>query len=101
MRGRQSLLWRKDYGNEVRAADWDIERRKGLPPRWPRATTQLNEGQGIQPRPFSSRSPSRLKPEREQNRVVVILRERKQGQVTAAREDLRLVPVVAVIPPGL
>jgi transposase InsO family protein len=48
--------------------------------RRPRASTQLSEGQGTQTPSLAPRAPpSRLKPEMEQQKVVVFLRERKQG----------------------
>src|SRR4051812_43465563 len=64
----------------ARTAAWDTVRRKSSRRRKQRASTQLSERQGTQTPSLAPRAPpSRLKPEMEQKKVVVFLRERKQG----------------------
>src|SRR5271156_7155477 len=61
-------------------AAWDTKPRKSLLLLRPQASTPLSERQGTQTPSLAPRAPpSRLKPEREQLKVVVFLRERKQG----------------------
>lgn len=64
----------------VRTAAWDTEPRKSLLLLRPQASIALSERQGTQTPSLAPRAPpSRLKPEMEQQKVVVFLRERKQG----------------------
>ena len=61
----------------VRTAVWDTKLRTSLLSRLP-VSTPLSEGKGFNPIPCPAAfPPSRLKPEREQQRLVVFLRERK------------------------
>src|SRR5208337_3997491 len=80
MRGARSRRGRSSTTRSVRIAVWDTARRKSLPRRRRRPSTQLSERQGTQTPSLAPRAPpSRLKPKMEQQKVVVFLRERKQG----------------------
>src|SRR5579863_6683051 len=80
MRGARSRRGRSSTTKSARTAVWDTARRKSLRRRRQRASTQLSERQGTQTPSLAPRAPpSRLKPEMERKKVVVFLRERKQG----------------------
>src|SRR6185437_2497485 len=80
MRGVRSRRGESSTTRNGRTAVWDTKPRKSLRRPRQQASTQLCERQGIQTPSLAPRAPpSRLKPDREQNRVVVFLRERKQG----------------------
>jgi putative transposase len=76
---RKIAAWQKEYNESVRTAAWGTKHRRSLRRRQP-ASTQLSERQGTQTPSLAPRAPpSRLKPEMEQQKFVVFLRERKQG----------------------
>src|ERR1700674_4972805 len=80
MRGGRSRRGRSSTTRSVRTAVWDTARRKSLRRRKLQAYTQLSERQGPQTPSLAPRAPpSRLNPDRELNKIVVFLRERKQG----------------------
>src|SRR5271154_7289875 len=80
MRGGRSRRGGSSTTKSVRTAVWDTARRKSLRRRRQQASTQLSERQGTQTPSLAPRAPpSRLKPEMEYQKVVVFLRERKQG----------------------
>src|SRR5208283_3014578 len=88
MRGARSRRGRSSTTRSVRIAVWDTARRKSLPRRRRRPSTQLSERQGTQTPSLAPRAPpSRLKPKMEQQKVVVFLRERKQGAGHWESED--------------
>ena len=70
----------KSTTKSVRTAAWDTKPRESLLKRAQLASTRLSQRQGTQNAvPCASRSPSRLKPEREQRRFVGFFRDREQG----------------------
>src|SRR6185437_627605 len=88
MRGVRSRRGESSTTRNVRTAVWDTKPRKSLRRPRQQASTQLCERQGIQTPSLAPRAPpSRLKPEREQLKLVVFLRERKRGQVTASHHS--------------
>jgi hypothetical protein len=93
---RKIAAWKIEYDEEpksARTAGWDTKLRKSLQRRRQRASTQLRERQGTQTPSLAPRAPpSRLKPERELNKVVVFLLERKQGEGHSFAWDPALCP---------
>src|ERR1700733_6444101 len=88
MRGVRSRRGRSSTTRSARTAVWDTARRKSLRRRMQQASTRLSERQGIQTPSLAPRAPpSRLKPKMEQQKVVVFLRERKQGAGHLAIEN--------------
>src|SRR5271154_3306989 len=80
MRGERSRRGGSSTTRSGHTAAWDTKPRKSLLLLRPQASTPLSERQGTQTPSLAPRAPpSRLKPEREQLKVVVFLRERKQG----------------------
>src|SRR5579871_2510801 len=80
MRGERSQRGEPSTTKSVRTAAWDTKPRKSLLLLRPQPSTALSERQGTQTPSLAPRAPpSRLIPEREQQKVVVFLRERKQG----------------------
>src|SRR3984885_10201966 len=80
MRGGRSQRGGRSTTRSDHTAAWDTKPRKSLLLLRPQASTELSERQGTQTPSLAPRAPpSRLKPEREQQKVVVFLRERKQG----------------------
>src|SRR6202166_1557203 len=80
MRGVRSRRGRSSTTRSARTAVWDTARRQRLRRRMQQASTRLSERQGIQTPSLAPRAPPyRLKPKMEQQKVVVFLRERKQG----------------------
>src|SRR5208283_3807516 len=80
MRGVRSRRGGSNTTKSVRTAAWDTGHRRSLRRRRQRPSTQLSEGQGTQTPSLAPRAPpSRLKPKMERMKVVVFLRERKQG----------------------
>ena len=77
---RKIAAWQNGVQRRASAQQLGIQNPEGVCERRPRASTQLSEGQGTQTPSLAPRAPpSRLKPEMEQQKVVVFLRERKQG----------------------
>src|SRR5271168_3577611 len=80
MRGERSRRGGSSTTRSGHTAAWDTKPRKSLLLLRPQASTPLSERQGTQTPSLAPRAPpSRLKPEREQQKVVVFLRERKLG----------------------
>ena len=80
MRGGRSQRGEPSTTKSVRTAAWDTKLRKSLLLLRPQPSTALSEGQETQTPSLAPRAPpSRLKPESEQQKGVVFLRERKQG----------------------
>src|SRR6266852_2028408 len=80
MRGVRSRRGGSSTTRSARTAVWDTARRKSLRRRMQQASTRLSERQGTQTPSLAPRAPpSRLKPKMEQQKLVVFLRERKQG----------------------
>src|SRR5271170_3891576 len=97
MRGERSRRGGSSTTRSGHTAAWDTKPRKSLLLLRPQASTPLSERQGTQTPSLAPRAPpSRLKPEREQLKVVVFLRERKQG---AGQVLLRLVSSLIVPKP--
>src|SRR5579863_6356850 len=79
MRGGKSRRGGSSTTRSARTAVWHTKLRKSLRRRQ-QASTPLSERQGIQTPSLAPRAPpSRLKPERAQQKVVVFLRDRKLG----------------------
>src|SRR5579871_1914225 len=95
MRGERSQRGEPSTTKSVRTAAWDTKPRKSLLLLRPQPSTALSERQGTQTPSLAPRAPpSRLIPEREQQKVVVFLRERKQGagQYAALNQSRRQNP---------
>src|SRR5271156_270080 len=91
MRGERSRRGGSSTTRSGHTAAWDTKPRKSLLLLRPQASTPLSERQGTQTPSLAPRAPpSRLKPEREQLKVVVFLRERKQGAGHQAQEAKQL-----------
>src|SRR5271154_7499989 len=90
MRGERSRRGGSSTTRSGHTAAWDTKPRKSLLLLRPQASTPLSERQGTQTPSLAPRAPpSRLKPEREQLKVVVFLRERKQGAGQSVQEGGR------------
>src|SRR5208282_3098312 len=88
MRGERSRRGGSSTTRSGHTAAWDTKPRKSLLLLRPQASTPLSERQGTQTPSLAPRAPpSRLKPEREQLKVVVFLRERKQGAGHYKKDD--------------
>ena len=78
-RKRRSQRGGWNITKSVRTAVWDTKLRRSSLLLRPPASTELNWGKRTQTPSPCPRPPSRLKPQMEQKKVVVFLRERKQG----------------------
>ncbi len=77
---RKIAAWRIEYNEERPHSSLGYKTPSELRRRRQRASTQLSEGQGTQTPSLAPRAPpSRLKPRMEKQKIVVFLRERKQG----------------------
>src|SRR5579864_1394824 len=98
MRGGRSQRGRSSTTRSARTAVWDTELPKSLLPRLG-ASTELNWGKRPQTPAPCPRPPSPLKPEMDQKKFVVFLRERKQG-AGHAQEHSRAAAVYDSMPRG-